>query len=179
MADRRDEDVEHSLCDHDGRESEDDGSTPGTQRLVKELLESPAAIQALGLALALIMEQAQQSSNGIRDRRQPPHADSFPRACAHTAPGTAATYGTTGATVGQNLPNAGYANTNAGIFIPNAGFMSGPSAGYPLATAAAQQTAPGLIPLGLLGSSAGSDQLQPGVFPMPTQPLWGQPDLAS
>ena len=91
-------------------ESEDDRSTPGTHRLVKELLESPAAVQALGLALALIMEQSQQSSTGIQDRhggRQSTHGNSLPRACTHTAPGTAAAYGATDVTVGQNLPNAG------------------------------------------------------------------------
>ena len=186
MVDHQDEDDERISRDqppHGTRDSEeDDRSTPGTHYLVKELLESPAAIQALGLALAPIMEQAQLSPAGAQDRhggRRAPRGDGPPRACAHTAPGTAAAYGATGAVTGQNLPNAGYPNTSAGIFIPSAGLMSGPNAGYPLVNAPAQQTVPGMIPLGLLGSGASSVQLQPGIFPMPTQPLWGQSGLAN
>ena len=90
MTNRRNEDAPRDRLPHDMRESKGDRSTPGSHSLVTELLESPAAIQALSLALALIMEQAQQSSTGIRDHHgggQSTHGDSLPHACAHTAPG--------------------------------------------------------------------------------------------
>lgn len=90
-------------------------------------------VRALGLAVAPIMESAQQSAAaGVTDGRGDGRSGRLPRGRIISGiraqrPGISAVHG---ATCTLMVPNV---NTNAGIFIPNAGFGIGPSAGPPFA----------------------------------------------
>ena len=128
-------------------------------------LDSPDAMQVLPQALAPIVGQPP-----VRGRPGEnvsfPRGETIPHACAHGAPGNAATLGASVHT-GQSTPNAGYSGAQAGLFTPNAGYMNpqmghSPPTGFPYIPFHLPQTV-GSFPQNLSQAMPYPSMLQPGL----------------